>query len=222
MRELENKLGYSFKNKRLLETALTHSSFANENKRDSNERLEFLGDSVLGMTVALHLYREYGHMPEGRMTILRAELVCEKNLVTAAGKLGMGEHLRLGRGEELCGGRTRPSILADTMEALLAAVFLDAGEDGAKTVAGIVERYILSPVLLEEKRSSDFKTMLQENIQRKNGQALSYRLIGEKGPDHEKIFMVEVMLNDKVIGAGEGRSKKEAEQKAAEAGLGNI
>lgn len=220
MRELENKLGYSFKNKRLLETALTHSSFANENKTDSNERLEFLGDSVLGMTVALYLYRVYGSMPEGRMTILRAELVCEKNLVEAASKLGIGESLRLGRGEELCGGRTRPSILADAVEAILAAVFLDAGENGARTVAGIVEKYILGSLHADnEKRTSDYKTLLQEKIQRKNGQSLSYHLTGEKGPDHDKIFMVEVRLNDNVIGKGEGKSKKEAEQKAAKAGL---
>ena len=214
------ELGYIFRDDSLLEEALTHSSYANEHRKlglRCNERLEFLGDAVLNMIVAQSVFQQFPDMPEGWMTKLRAELVCEKNLVTVAEKLGIGDMLRLGRGEELGGGRNRPSILADSVEALLAAVFLDGG---LKQAEELVETYILEPFRQMGSVSySDYKTLLQERVQRINGQILSYRLTDESGPDHRKVFTVEVQLNGKKIGAGEGGSKKEAEQNAAKDAL---
>ena len=213
MNTLEKALGYRFQNKALLENALTHSSYANENKgrsAGSNERLEFLGDSVLGMLVAEHLYREYPKLPEGELTRMRAGLVCEQSLVEVARRLKLGDYLMLGKGEEAGGGRRRPSILADAMEALLAAVYLDSG-------LGEV-RKIIDALLLKAKEKTgirDYKTALQELVQRESGQALTYHLLGEHGPDHAKVFSVEVCLNGVSIGKGEGHSKKEAEQAAA-------
>jgi len=223
MRELERKLGYTFKDKSLLQTALTHSSYANEVKQGNircNERLEFLGDSVLGLTVANYLYKHYPDMPEGKMTRLRADLVCEQSLVLVADKLGLGEHLYLGRGEELGGGRQRPSILADAVEATFAAVLLDSD-------IGRVEEIILglfgeSLRLDQSGAVQDHKTALQELIQRKSGQSLSYHLLSASGPDHQKLFEVEVRLNEESVGTGSGRSKKEAEQEAAAAALGRL
>lgn len=215
MEKLEEKLGYVFRNKALLKEALTHSSWANENRKNhasSNERLEFLGDSVLGFTVAEFLYRNAPEMPEGHMTRLRAELVCEKSLEGASITLGLGKYLRLGKGEELSGGRNRPSILADAFEAVIAAVFLDGGIKPAKSV---VARYILSQYREGAPAEYDYKTALQELVQRKSGQVLSYHLTGESGPDHMKLFTVEVHLNGAVRGEGTGKSKKEAEQAAA-------
>lgn len=220
MNRLEKKLGYTFKNKELLKTALTHSSYANENKRSglaSNERLEFLGDSILGMTVAEYLYRNAPNMPEGQMTRQRAELVCEKRLEGVAGQLELGDFLRLGRGEEQGGGRTRPSILADAVEAVLAAVYLDGGVEPARAV---INKYILSQIGNGEAVGVDYKTSLQELVQSKTGQTLSYHMLGESGPDHAKIFTVEVRLNGLKQGEGTGRNKKEAEQAAAKAALG--
>ena len=219
---LEKSIGYSFKNKELLLTALTHSSYANENRiprTGHNERLEFLGDSVLGMIVAHHLYCEYPELPEGEMTRIRAELVCEHSLYHVAKRLGLGAYLRLGKGEDSGGGRERPSILADAVEAIIAAIFLDGGKDEA---TAFVRRFILSPLEAGEKRaSSDYKTTLQEIVQRKIGNQLSYRIVGESGPDHAKSFVAEVLLNGKRIGLGSGRSKKEAEQAAAKDALEN-
>ena len=217
MKSLEEKLGYSFQDSSLLEHALTHSSYANESRGrcTSNERLEFLGDSVLGMVVADHLYRTCPDMPEGELTRTRAALVCEESLVEVAQELGLGDYLRLGRGEELGGGRHRPSIQADAVEAVLAAVYLDGGIGSARK---IIHRYILSQ---PQKPSGhrDHKTALQELVQRESGQTLTYRLTGEKGPDHAKVFWVEVCLNDETVGSGKGRSKKEAEQMAAKAAI---
>ena len=216
LRELEERLGHHFSDPDLLRTALTHSSYANEKRASGeicNERLEFLGDSVLGVTVAEHLYLRYGSMPEGRMTRLRSELVCEQSLYRVARKLRLGECMRLGRGEEHNGGRERPSILADAVEAVIAALYLDGGME---TASGFIHRELLSDLGAAEPTFwSDCKTALQELVQRRSGQTLTYELIGEQGPDHDKTFSVRVLLNGESIGEGAGRTKKEAEQAAA-------
>ena len=223
MNDLEQKLQYTFRDKALLEHALRHSSYANESRDrsvTSNERLEFLGDSVLGFVTAKYLYKHFPDLPEGRMTKLRAELVCENALHKVAKELELGTYIRLGKGEELSGGRTRPSILADAVEATIAAMFLDGGME-------IAERFILNRVLNGLNQglpvfNSDNKTCLQELIQQKSGQILSYRVTGESGPDHCKQFTVSVSLNGEVVGCGVGRTKKEAEQAAAGDALGKL
>ncbi|MCI5929660.1 MAG: ribonuclease III [Pseudoflavonifractor capillosus] len=221
MEKLEEKLGYTFQNRALLENALTHSSYANENKHtgaQSNERLEFLGDSVLGMVTADYLYRVHPDLPEGDLTRTRAALVCEGSLVEVAQQLELGTYLKLGKGEDAGGGRERPSIVADAVEAVLAAVYLDGGIGSARK---IIQRFILDRE--EEKSGSrDYKTALQELVQRESGQVLAYRLVGSTGPDHAKRFQVEVELNGAPVGAGEGRSKKEAEQMAAKAAIAKL
>lgn len=220
MQGLEKKLGYDFGDISLLKTALSHSSYANENRRDgaeSNERLEFLGDAVLGFVVAEYLYRNFPELPEGKMTRLRAELVCEKGLNEVAEKLGLGKYLLLGRGEERGGGRERPSILADAVESVLAAVFLDGGIMPAEK---IIREFILNPFEAGESgNDEDYKTLLQELLQKDHGRAPEYRLVGESGPDHAKIFKVEALLNGKAISSGTGKSKKDAEQSAAKHAL---
>ncbi len=216
MEKLEERIGYKFKNKKLLETALTHSSFANERHKDareSYERQEFLGDSVLGLVTAEFLFAHEPMLPEGRMTRLRAELVCEASLHKTAVALGLGQYMHLGKGEANTGGRERPSILADMVEAIIAAIYLDSGMDEAR-------RFVLDKVLgdveiSEQRRSADYKTRLQELVQRKANQHISYELIGESGPDHNKIFQFEVRINGVASGIGSGRTKKEAEQMAA-------
>ena len=213
---LEQKLNYTFRNRALLENALRHSSYANESRDPaitSNERLEFLGDSVLGFVTAKYLYTHYPEMPEGSMTKLRAELVCEHALHKVAQDLELGNYIRLGRGEESSGGRTRTSILADAVESVIAAMFLDGGMD-------VAERFILDRVLsvLDKGlpvRDTDNKTKLQEKVQLKHGQTLAYQVTGESGPDHRKEFMVSVLLNGEPVGSGTGFTKKEAEQAAA-------
>ena len=221
MTTLEEKLGYTFENPALLENALTHSSCANESrgKLQSNERLEFLGDSILGMVVADHLYRNHPDLPEGELTRVRAALVCEESLVEVAEELHLGEYLRLGKGEEAGGGRKRPSIQADAVEAVLAAVYLDGGIGSARK---IVRRYILCREIEGLNSPRDYKTALQELVQRESGQVLKYRLTGEEGPDHNKRFFVEVDLNGATVGAGTGHSKKEAEQMAAKAAIAKL
>lgn len=218
MKTLEEKLGYTFQNPQLLENALTHSSCANESRGrlQSNERLEFLGDSILGMVVADHLYRNHPDLPEGELTRTRAALVCEDSLVEVARELGLGAYLRLGKGEEAGGGRQRPSIRADAVEAVLAAVYLDGG---IGSVRKIIQRYILSREVAGLTKPRDYKTALQELVQRESGQVLQYRLTGEEGPDHDKRFFMEVALNGRPVGRGSGRSKKEAEQMAAKAAI---
>ncbi len=219
MTDLENKLDYRFKDSSLLRTALTHSSYANENRASGavcNERLEFLGDSVLGVLVAERLYTQCTEMPEGDMTRLRADLVCEQSLAAVAEELELGKYLRLGRGEEHTGGRSRRSILADAVEAVLAAIYLDGGFDNAQR---FVDRFILSRMDAEEKHVGDFKTKLQELVQQHSGQILTYPLLSEEGPDHNKTFTVQVALNGEVLGVGRGRTKKQAEQAAARQAL---
>lgn len=215
MKELEKKLNYTFKNSELLKNALTHSSYANENRAEgisSNERLEFLGDSVLGFVTAKHLYSMQPTLSEGKMTRLRAELVCEQSLHGVALDLDLGRYLRMGHGEEKNGGRTRPSILADAVEAVIAAMFLDGGIAAPES---FIERMILSPESIEAHHAADYKTELQELVQQKSGQVLTYEPTGESGPDHAKVFSASVSLNGEVIGEGSGRTKKEAEQAAA-------
>jgi ribonuclease-3 len=185
----------------------------------SNERLEFLGDSVLGMLVAEYLFRTFPDRPEGELTRMRADMVCEQTLAAAAERIGLGQHLLLGHGEEQGGGRKRNSILADAMESVIAASFLDGGLQAA---LGIVKQFILVEVPVNRLHNVDYKTALQELVQQKKNQALSYALVGQTGPDHNKEFAVEVMLNGSVVGKGVGTSKKRAEQDAARAAIARL
>ena len=219
IKDLEVAIGYRFRNISLLQNALTHSSYANERWHNSllcNERLEFLGDSILGMLVAEYLFRSFPDRPEGELTRMRADMVCEKTLAAAANRIGLGEHLLLGHGEEQGGGRARASILADAMESVIAACFLDGGMDAALKV---VQQFILVEVPVKKMHNADYKTALQELVQQKKNQALSYVLVGESGPDHDKHFDVEVKLNGNVVGSGSGSSKKRAEQMAAKTAI---
>ena len=219
IKDLETAIGYRFRNITLLQNALTHSSYANErwhNSLMSNERLEFLGDSILGMCVAEYLYQSFPDRPEGELTRMRADMVCEKTLAAVAERIGLGTHLLLGNGEEQGGGRTRHSILADAVESVIAATFLDGGMEAAKQ---FVVRFILVEVPVTKLHNVDYKTALQELVQQKKNQVLTYTLIGESGPDHDKRFEVEVRLNGSVIGIGSGSSKKRAEQDAARAAM---
>ena len=222
IKDLETAIGYRFKNITLLQNALTHSSYANERWHDSlmsNERLEFLGDSILGMVVADHLYRNFPDRPEGELTRMRADMVCESSLADVANRVGLGNHLMLGHGEERFGGRSRNSILADAVESVIAASYLDGGFEAA---AGIIRRFILPNVPVTKLHNKDYKTALQELVQQKKNQVLSYALAGETGPDHDKSFRVEVSLNGTVVGCGQGSSKKRAEQDAARAAIENL
>ena len=215
IKDLETAIGYRFKNIQLLQNALTHSSYANErwhNSLLSNERLEFLGDSVLGVLVAEYLYHNFPNRPEGELTRMRADMVCEQTLADAANRIGLGAHLLLGHGEEQGGGRKRNSILADAMESVIAACFLDGGMEAALKV---VQQFILVEVPVTKLHNADYKTKLQELVQQKKNQTLSYTLAGQSGPDHDKQFDVEVSLNGTVVGSGSGSSKKRAEQMAA-------
>ena len=217
--KLEQGLGYTFRNKALLENALTHSSYANENRErhlPDNERLEFLGDSILGFVVAEYLYRNFPDKPEGELTRIRADLVCERNLAEAAATVELGSYLLLGHGEEQGGGRKRDSIVSDAMESVIAASFMDGGFAAAKE---IIDRLILSNIPKGRSRNFDYKTAFQELVQRKKDQQIHYELTGESGPDHDKHFEVEVLLNGKAVGHGVGSSKKRAEQAAAEAAI---
>ena len=221
MRELEKKLNYTFRDPGLLGEALSHSSYANEHRSAglrSNERLEFLGDSALGFVTAEFLFLQHPDLPEGDLTRIRAALVCEQSLYEVARKLDLGRYLKLGRGEEAGGGRERTSILADATEAVFAAVYLDGGIGAAST---LIHRVLLDAEKEEvvEERRRDYKTALQELVQRQADQVLTYRMIGEEGPDHDKTFLAEVLLNGTQVGTGSGHSKKEAEQSAAKAAL---
>ena len=225
--EIERNIGYKFKCPELLEEALTHSSYANEHggikKRKCNERLEFLGDAVLSSITAEYLFRKFDDHPEGDLTRMRAELVCEKALAEYAGKIGLGDALLLGKGEERGGGRERKSILADAFEALLAAVYLDAGANNEAKDS--IRKYLMPLVesrlelLLAEWHGADYKTLLQQFVQRSEGEVLEYATVDERGPDHAKVFTVEARLNSNIIGKGEGATKRAAEQAAAKQAL---
>ena len=221
MEILEKKLGYTFRDPSLLRAALYHSSYANEHRAAgirSNERLEFLGDAVLGFVTAEYLYAKHPDLPEGDLTRRRAALVCEESLHEVAQALDLGSCLQLGRGEEQGGGRHRPSILADATESVFAAVYLDGGMDAARD---LIHRVLLDKEREEqvEERRRDYKTELQELVQRKSGSTLNYRMVGSDGPDHAKVFEAAVLLNGEVFSTGTGHSKKEAEQAAAGAAL---
>lgn len=219
MQELEKNLKYKFNNLTLLKNALTHSSYANEvrNGITSNERLEFLGDSVLSIIVSDYIFNNFPKLPEGELTKLRASLVCEKSLCGFSRELQLGKYLLLGKGEEKGGGRERDSILADAFEAVLAAIYLDGGYDVARNHAlRFVLREIEHP---EDDVFKDYKTVLQEIIQRNPEETVTYVLVQQTGPDHDKVFTVDVKLNSNTIGSGSGKSKKQAEQMAAKQAL---
>lgn len=216
--QLENTIGYTFEEKSYLQTALTHSSYANEVKRSTtnNERQEFLGDAVLSIIVSDFLFRNF-RLPEGDLTKLRASLVCEQSLCEFARRINLGEYLSLGHGEKQNGGAERDSILADAFEALIAAIYLDNGMDSARAfVIPFVEEMLQGG---DEQSFQDYKTLLQEIVQQNPEEVISYQLVEESGPDHDKRFVVELMLNSNVVGRGEGRSKKNAEQEAARQAL---
>ena len=215
------ELNYKFKDVTLFQTAMTHTSYANEHRGSHlhhNERLEFLGDSVLGFVTADYLFTHYPDLPEGELTKLRAAVVCEGALCEIARELGIPEQIRLGHGEETGGGRGRPSILADATEALLGAIFLDGGIEPARA---FVLRFIPKKVELALAGGAfkDYKTILQEIVQKNKQETLEYRLAGQSGPDHDKRFTMELLLNSNVFASGTGRSKKEAEQMAAKTAL---
>ena len=215
---LEQRIGYQFKNGKYLRRALTHSSYSNESreKPECNERLEFLGDAVLSLVVSNYIFHRF-HLNEGDLTKIRASIVCEKSLFRFAGEIGLGEELYLGRGEEQMGGRTRPSIVSDAFEALIAAIFLDGGLEPASR---FILRFVREELDTGERSAFvDYKTMLQEIVQKNPEEKVSYVLVEENGPDHDKHFVVEVRLNSNVIGKGESRSKKGAEQLAAKEAL---
>lgn len=223
---LEEIIGHKFNTPALLEAALTHSSYANEMKNKNvgivyNERLEFLGDSVLSIIVSEHIFDEYKKLPEGELTKIRANVVCEKTLAKLARSIELGKYLRLGHGESNGGGRERASILADAFEAVLAAIYLDSGNDKEEVskflmplIGPEIKNYVSAGLM------TDYKTELQQIIQQAEGERLEYVLIGESGPDHEKVFEVEARLNSNIIGHGSGRSKRAAEQNAAKMALG--
>ncbi|WP_434796903.1 ribonuclease III [Terrisporobacter vanillatitrophus] len=217
--KFEEIINYTFEDKSYILEALTHSSYSNENKNYKfNERLEFLGDSVLSIVISDYLFKKETNLPEGELTKLRANIVCEESLSEVAGQIHLGEHLLLGKGEEATGGRDRISILADALEAVIAAIYLDGGlEQASKFIFEFMEEIIENSI--EGKIFRDYKTYLQEVLQSKGEQHIWYKLVEEKGPDHNKRFVMEVGINDDVLGVGEGKSKKDAEQVAAKSAL---
>lgn len=222
--EIEGIIDYCFKDKMKLVLALTHSSYANECRDErisSNERLEFLGDTVLNMVVSEYIFTNCSYLAEGEMTKFRANVVCERTLAECAQSINIGKYLLLGRGEENTGGRTRVSILSDAVESLIGAMYIDGGLESART-------FILSQLGKSINESiqgaifMDYKTQLQEIIQKTNDHTIIYEIIEEKGPDHSKMFVSQVKVDEKVLGVGEGRTKKEAEQMAAKSSLKNL
>ena len=214
LKELEKRIGYHFQNPELLEKALRHSSYANEHKMnriECNERLEFLGDAVLELVSSEHLFAQFPQMPEGELTRLRASLVCEPTLAFCAREIELGSFLRLGKGEEMTGGRHRDSVTSDALESVIGAVYLDGGFEHAKT---FIHKFILTDIE-HKKLFYDCKTSLQEVVQGHYEEELNYRLISEEGPDHDKRFSVEARIGERVIGTGIGHTKKAAEQEAA-------
>lgn len=218
MKSLEEKIQYNFKNKVLLQEALTHSSYANERHGSAkcNERMEFLGDAVLSIVSAELLFTRFPDMPEGQLSKLRSSLVCTQSLAGFAKTLDLGSYLRLGKGETNTGGQERPSILEDAFEALIAAIYLDGGMEPAKAH---ILRFLVPALENHTTAFQDYKTMLQEVVQQNPGENVNYVLVGESGPDHDKRFEVQVRLNSNIIGSGVGKSKKLAEQEAAKEAL---
>ncbi|MED4956949.1 MULTISPECIES: ribonuclease III [Paenibacillus] len=220
LKQLQQKLQLSFQNRQLLKQAFTHASYVNEHRfsqYEDNERLEFLGDAVLELTVSEHLYRLFPDRPEGELTKLRAAIVCEPSLVRFAESLEFGHYVLLGKGEELTGGRTRPALLADVFESFIGALYLD---QGLEAVTAFLHRHVFSQLTFDGKlQTSDYKTELQELTQHHNMGTLEYRIIEERGPAHEREFVSEVWMEGRALGRGTGRSKKEAEQQAAAVAL---
>lgn len=219
--ELEKKICYKFKCKQNLVLALTHSSFANENKSEkigNNERLEFLGDSILNLIISEKIYKDYPELAEGEMTKSRANIVCESSLMKCSNELNLGNYILLGKGEEMTGGRSRASILSDAFEALIGAIYIDGG---IKSARGFINRVMKR--LVEDSVNGlnymDYKTQLQEIVQKNGNHTVSYKIVGEKGPDHDKHFVSQASISGRVAGIGEGKSKKEAEQNAAKEAL---
>ena len=218
---LQETINYKFNNNHMIIEAITHSSYANESKNKNiryNERLEFLGDSALGLTISEYIFEKYKHLPEGELTKMRASVVCEASLARQARNIGLGQYLLLGKGEELTGGRDRESILADALEALIGAIYIDGGIEESRK---FVLNYFMDSIVLASKGSlfKDYKTDLQELLQSKGFEKITYKVVNEYGPDHNKSFDVEVLFGDTVIGRGSGKSKKEAEQRAAKEGI---
>ena len=214
LKELEKKTGYTFRDFSLLKQAMMHSSYTNEKhlpKYRCNERLEFLGDAVLELVSSEYLFKESPHTPEGELTKTRASMVCEPSLALCARDIGLGDYLLLGKGEEATGGRERDSVTSDAMEALIGAVYLDGGFTSAKE---FIRRFILTD-LEDKKLFYDSKTILQEMVQAKKNGEITYHLVSEQGPDHNKSFEVEVQIKGTGYGRGIGRTKKSAEQQAA-------
>lgn len=222
IKELEERIGYRFREKELLREALTHSSFANERhigKTACNERLEFLGDAVLEQASSIYLFRQYPKAPEGQLSKMRASLVCESALAAAAGKIGLGDFIFLGKGEKAHGGSEKPSVVSDAMEALIGALYLDGGR---KAADHFIMKYILTDIQEKEKAFIDYKSELQELVQSGGYGAIRYQVAGEHGPEHEKEFEVELMIGQKKVSLGRGRNKKAAEQMAAYEALKNF
>lgn len=223
MIDVEQKIGYQFRKKILIQTALTHSSYANENKKESNERLEFLGDSVLSILVSDYIFHHMPHVNEGELTRVRAALVCEQSLANLARKIELGSLLMLGKGEEQTGGRERASIVSDAFEAVLAAIYLDGGMESAKKWLMNLMQDAFGQVVNENASQNeyyhDYKTMLQEIVQKDGSSKVTYRTISATGQEHDKLFEVEVYINEEKVNSGAGPSKKEAEQRAARAAI---
>lgn len=221
LEDLEKNIGYTFKNKYLLKNALTHTSYAYENNVDSNEKLEFLGDSILEFVSSEYMYKKYPNLREGEMTKVRATVVCEKSLYEVAKLHDFGDFLYLGKSEIVTGGRKRPAILADSVEAVIAAIFMDGGLEPAKKfiIENLKDKIEVATKHVGER---DYKTVLQEELQKNGDIKIEYRIVGEKGPDHDKTFMAEVSVDGKVLALGTGKSKKHAEMQAAGRALEKI
>lgn len=219
---LEKNIGYTFKDKSLLENALTHKSFLLKGKGlKNNERLEFLGDSVLGFAVAQYLYKNYPQLPEGELTKIRSTVVCEESLFKVALRIELGKYIHIGKGEETTGGRERPSILSDALEAVFAAIYLDSDISlVTNLITGLLKEDIEKAVKDHDVR--DYKTLFQELVQKDGAKAPEYEIIKEEGPDHAKIFTAVVKLEGKIVGEGVGKTKKEAEKQAAKNGINSI
>ena len=224
MKTIEKNIHYTFKNQGLLKEALTHSSFSNERKENvvhNNERLEFLGDAVLSIVISDYLFKNHVNLPEGELTKIRSKIVCESTLGECSKRIELGQFMFFGKGEEMTGGRKRTSILADALEALIAAIYLDGGLDAARSFIMVyMKDYIQNAI--NGKVFLDYKTHLQEIVQIRKDNRIKYEIIGEEGPDHSKLFYTQVKLNDIVIGYGKGRSKKEAEQEAAKMAIEKV
>lgn len=221
LKEFQKKIGYTFRNEKLLREALTHTSYINENRNKNlrpNERLEFLGDSILGVVVSTYLFEKRKDLPEGELSKIRASIVCEDSLQLVAKRLDAGFYIYMGKGEEMTGGRTRHSILADMVEALIAAIYLDGGMKAASKFIFLFMEDVMKKATKGD-MDKDYKTRLQEIVQQKPDRSIEYRVIGEKGPDHRKIFVVELLVDKKKVAVGEGYSKKEAEKQAAKKAL---